>query len=39
MATAIVLILLDTLEASRLGWIDEWTYAFGAERARVSTPD
>jgi len=34
MATAIVLILLDTLEASRLGWIDEWTYAFGPESAR-----
>ena len=35
MATAIVLILLDTLEASRLGWIDEWTYAFGPESARA----
>ena len=35
MAMAIVLILLDTLEASRLGWIDEWTYAFGPESSRA----
>jgi uncharacterized membrane protein len=25
MATAILLIWLDTLEAARLGWFDEWT--------------
>lgn len=35
MATAIVLILLDSLEAARLGWINEWTYAFGPESARA----
>ncbi|MDA3859038.1 MAG: DUF2254 domain-containing protein [Roseovarius sp.] len=35
MATAILLILLDTLEASRLGWINDWTYAFGPESARA----
>lgn len=35
MATAILLILLDSLEAVRLGWIDEWTYAFGPESARA----
>lgn len=35
MATAIFLILLDSLEASRLGWIDQWIYAFGAESARA----
>ncbi len=34
-ATAIVLIVLDSLEASRLGWIAEWTYAFGPESARA----
>lgn len=34
-ATAIVLILLDTVEASRLGWVGEWTYAFGPESARA----
>ena len=35
MATAIFLILLGSLEASRFGWIDEWTYAFGPESARA----
>jgi uncharacterized membrane protein len=35
MATAILLIWMDTLEAARLGWIDEWTYAFGPESARA----
>lgn len=35
MATAILLILLDSLEAARLGWIDAWTYAFGPESARA----
>ena len=35
MAVAIVLILLDTLEASRFGWIAEWTYAFGPESSRA----
>ncbi|MBS0123309.1 DUF2254 domain-containing protein [Aestuariicoccus sp. KMU-90] len=35
MATAILLILLDSLEAAWLGWIDEWTYAFGPESARA----
>ncbi len=34
-AMASVLILLDSLEASRLGWISEWTYAFGPESARA----
>jgi uncharacterized membrane protein len=35
MATAILLVMLDALEAAWLGWIDEWTYAFGAESARA----
>jgi len=35
MAMAILMILLDPLEAARLGWIKEWTYAFGPESARV----
>jgi hypothetical protein len=34
MATAILLILLDSLEAARFGWIDEWTGAVGPESAR-----
>ena len=29
------LILLDSLEASRIGWIAEWTYTFGPESARA----
>ena len=33
--TAILLILLDSIEASQLGWIAEWTYAFGPESARA----
>ena len=35
MATAILLVMLDALEAAWLGWIDEWTYAFGPESARA----
>lgn len=35
MATAILLILLDTLYALRLGWFNEWTYAFDPESARA----
>jgi len=35
MATAIFLVMLDALEAAWLGWIDEWTYAFGPESARA----
>ena len=35
MTTAILLILLDSLGAARLGWVDEWTYAFGPESARA----
>ncbi|WP_323780033.1 DUF2254 domain-containing protein [Thalassovita sp.] len=35
MTAAIVLILLDSLEASQLGWISEWPYAFGPESARA----
>jgi uncharacterized membrane protein len=35
MTTAILLILLDSLGPARLGWVDEWTYAFGPESARA----
>ncbi len=34
-ATAILLILLDSVEASHLGWIARWTYAFSPESARA----
>ena len=33
--TAIVLILLDALYATRLGWFNDWTYAFDPESARA----
>lgn len=32
-ATATLLIFLDSLEVSRFGWIAQWTYAFGPESA------
>lgn len=32
---AILLVMLDSLEASRFGWIADWTYAFGPESARA----
>lgn len=35
MAAAVLLIWLDVVEAEKLGWIDEWTYAFGPESARA----
>ncbi|WP_240611623.1 DUF2254 domain-containing protein [Roseovarius nitratireducens] len=35
MATAVSLILLNTLYASRLGWFSEWTYAFDPGSARA----
>lgn len=35
MATATILILLDTLYATRLGWFNAWTYAFDPESARA----
>jgi uncharacterized membrane protein len=34
-AMASVLILLDSIEAFRVGWIAHWTYAFGPESARA----
>jgi uncharacterized membrane protein len=34
-AAAILLIWLDSLEASQLGWIDAWSYWFGPESARA----
>lgn len=33
--TAILLVLLEALEATRVGWIAQWTYAFGPESARA----
>ncbi|HEV8033854.1 DUF2254 domain-containing protein [Yoonia sp.] len=35
MVTAILLILLGSLEAAWLAWVDEWAYAFGPESARA----
>jgi uncharacterized membrane protein len=34
-ASASLLITLESIEASRLGWIAQWTYAFGPESARA----
>jgi uncharacterized membrane protein len=34
-AMASFLILLDSIEAFRVGWIAQWTYAFGPESARA----
>lgn len=34
-ALATLLVMLESLEALRLGWIAEWTYSFGPESARA----
>ncbi|SEN68922.1 hypothetical protein ROE7235_03249 [Roseibaca ekhonensis] len=34
-----LLILLDSLESARLGWIDHWNYAFGRERGQAISDD